>query len=822
MSTEDISRIAFNSRKHYSSVHMQQGRVIVDDDWNESERIENEDLRRSRVEIVGAYGSPNQGFRISNNRGNSQHPRITDIDGHKVIEFDILPGSFYLGGLRLEMEATEQDVIIYETYNNQRDWLQKPHLLNIEPDKERFDLVYLEAWQQPVVAVEDNELLEVALGGPDTSTRIRNMRRVHVEEDVGTPDCARAWQALITKWNTEKKGMLNKENERVPDVKLKVSFDNDGDSEDLCEPPVVGGYLGAENQAIRVQLVNENSFTWGFDNASPLYRVQVENSGKTIRLITDPKDQEHWPLSGQIVEILPWSAVLPNGEKIAEIQGHLSRIDGSYNSDEKTITLITPPLPTDFGKEWAWRTDHAKLGESEEYFFMRVWNRGSDRSSDPNISFTPGTPVTLGKTGLQITFTGTDFVAGDYWVIAVRPETSDKVVPWELEIGLPPHGIHRFYAPLAIIHWTVADGVEGYVIRDCRRTFRPLTDLDFCCTYTVGDGIHSHGDFDSIEEAVENLPSDGGKICILRGEHFANVRIRNRRDIHITGCGGNPIVRPHSDYDNIASPIFDIDSSQNIKIDYITMMAENGTAVKIEDDAEKKLASVGITIAHNRIIAYRHAIEIDVEDMPDENNIWIAYNEIAMLDKPNGGAAILSNADSVLIERNKIVVVPAPNTDDPYDGRHPHGPTVVIFDPCAEPDDSYKSDFDVHIFVAETYAYLKANPKSRKVNYQAEGGIQIDGGSDKVKIIDNEIFGGRGNGINLGYLAIIEELFGRNFGIIQKLSDNDRASLKKSREVIYELTIEGNNIQNMGLSGIGVTAFSDLKSVGFIITVEDL
>ena len=37
MATKDISRLLFDSGKHYSSVRMQQGRVMIDSDWNENE-----------------------------------------------------------------------------------------------------------------------------------------------------------------------------------------------------------------------------------------------------------------------------------------------------------------------------------------------------------------------------------------------------------------------------------------------------------------------------------------------------------------------------------------------------------------------------------------------------------------------------------------------------------------------------------------------------------------------------------------------------------------------------------------------------------------
>ncbi len=53
--------------------------------------------------------------------------------------------------------------------------------------------MYLEVWQQPVTSVEDDELREVALGGPDTSVRLRTMRRVRVLPNIGSESCSAGW-----------------------------------------------------------------------------------------------------------------------------------------------------------------------------------------------------------------------------------------------------------------------------------------------------------------------------------------------------------------------------------------------------------------------------------------------------------------------------------------------------------------------------------------------------------------------------------------------------------------------------------------------------
>lgn len=52
MAIADISRDAFDPRKQYRAVLLQQGRVLTDDDANKAERIRLEDERRARLEIV--------------------------------------------------------------------------------------------------------------------------------------------------------------------------------------------------------------------------------------------------------------------------------------------------------------------------------------------------------------------------------------------------------------------------------------------------------------------------------------------------------------------------------------------------------------------------------------------------------------------------------------------------------------------------------------------------------------------------------------------------------------------------------------------------
>ena len=813
MATDDLSRSAYYPQKRYSGVRMQQGRVLTDDDFNEQEQINHEDKRLSNRDIIGIAGSPNQGFAIDNVVGDAGS-----------IDFEITAGTFYIGGVRVELATTQ-------SFQLQPDWLQIPDFA--APAAERHDMVYLEVWQQKVSAVEDSELIEKALGGPDTTTRRRTMYRVKIFEDLGTNYCPQAWQQVKTSIQADIGGVWECGTQLSSDALLTVGYEASGEEEDLCSPSVLAGYLGAENQAIRVQLVDKDNFVWGVDNAAPLYRVTLEDAAsdrKTIKLQTEPRDQAHWPMAGQVIEILPWSAVLLNGEKLAQelSPGHFSTLTGGYDPDSGEITLTTA-LPAAFGEQWKSRDDQADLQTTHfgtealasEYIFLRVWDRGSDTGSSATLGV--GSEVVLGNTGINVSISGDNRMPGDHWIIAARPHTPDQVVPWQLETERPPEGYQRFYAPLAGIHWN-APGESEPVVYDCRRKFRPLTDLNGCCTYEVGDGVRSIGDFDSIEQAVRQLPSQGGRICVLPGVHKANLKVFNRENIHITGCGDQSIVHPTEEQPQ--HPIFAFSSCRNVRIDNLTLTTLTGTAVEILDARDADKATVGVVIERNHIFALTHGINIRAQnELSGNNKIRIRDNIIAMWDLEDGDVAIFSGADDVSIDNNEISVVPAPDPLDPDDPRDLDGPDGEIYDPCTERWQFYGQSLWIMQLVTSTLFFLTLFRAFKPVEYKARGGIQIGGGSEMVRITRNRISGGYGNGITLGSLPespehgfpfkrmlYVERL---EVGQQQFLDENFLGSL-------YEIAIENNYIAGMGLSGIGVAAFLHSEDVGLIVSIDEI
>jgi hypothetical protein len=835
MATEDISRDATAPRKRYAGVRLQQGRVTTDDDYNEGARIDAEQTRRTVLDVIGPSGSPDSGFAVSNPR----------INTHGDLDFDIAAGSLYLGGLRLECFG--------ETYTEQTDWLEQAPADRAAPTDGRADLAYLMAWEQPVEAVEDSELFETALGGPDTATRVRLMRRVLLAAGVGGADCAAAWanelqqiQAAYGSWDPAS-GLCE------PDTALQVTFDNTGKKDDLCSPSVIGGYLGAENQAIRVQIVDGGHLTWGFDNASPLYRVTIGADRTTVTLQTEPKDQAHWMQSGQAVEILAWSAVLPNGEKLAEISGHLTTVAGAYDPDLHTLTL-TDPLPTvpppGFGEQWQARDDAAALGAPTPYYFMRVWPRGNDTTSSAALPFTPGTAVTLGHTGVLVTLTGTVFVPGDYWVIAARPEDPTKVVPWDLLRGRAPHGIRRFFTPLGQIFWSIADGdASASTVDDCRTPFQPLTQRQTCCTFTVGDGVSSHGDYTVIQDAIDHLPPQGGCICILAGTFAQDFRVDGRQNVRIEGCGPRTkIVGAQRSQQRAVVCIVD---SSDVALTELAITSADRIPLQLVDRLEAaalnlptELAGVSQAApnARNRRLARIRLSCLGIESRDLSAVVMGGGRFIELCDSKITADALVADLSAAsLIGRWPAIFIAA---DDVRVERNTVSAQSFLM--------RWIESFVTDRAAAATNAVASLTVRSRL----GLGGIQIAGGSERVVIRCNSIAGGTGNGVTLGSIAYVPAASLANFtvgsdflalakawiyvtagghlvvddnGCIQYVPNptppngpDGNPLVPISTGNLSDIVIAENEIRDMGQCGIAVAMFFDASQFQQTIIVDGL
>src|SRR6266699_3791999 len=275
----DVARLSFDPARHYTGVVPQQGRVSLEAEQNEQRTIDAEERRRELLEIVGPAGTPDNGYAVS-----SPAPGALTVG----------PGTMYVGGLRVGLDAP-LDV------QHQPDWLnQPPGAVTIGGTGH----VLLTLTECDVAAVEDPALYEVALGGPDGAARARLLQHVEVRS-TQQDTCASALADDEQDWAARGLVLDPATMQLASMSRLQASFQTPEGSTDPCEPTASGGYLGAENQLIRVQITDVNAqmgtfgLVWGYDDASMLYRVTLDPATSDLILDRSPVDDYHRPRAGQ-------------------------------------------------------------------------------------------------------------------------------------------------------------------------------------------------------------------------------------------------------------------------------------------------------------------------------------------------------------------------------------------------------------------------------------------------------------------------------------------------------------------------------------------
>ena len=177
----DFTRDTFNPAKHFLRVLMQQGRVQLDADSNEQTAILLHYLQTLAADLIGPHGGPdaNIGFGILTNVTQTTQLRpaeqaaLTDEATKKAVEqllgerekntidFVITKGRYYVDGVLCENE----DYVLYSALTHYPGDDLSPGRTNL--------LFYLDVWERPISAVEDDSIREVALGGADTAARSR-------------------------------------------------------------------------------------------------------------------------------------------------------------------------------------------------------------------------------------------------------------------------------------------------------------------------------------------------------------------------------------------------------------------------------------------------------------------------------------------------------------------------------------------------------------------------------------------------------------------------------------------------------------------------
>lgn len=490
----DYTRFTDKPQKRYSGVLMQQGRVQLDADWNEQTEIVK---RRWQVQAIDTFG-------------HNAVPKHTTGDAFKITpagsDLTLGEGRIYVEGRLAEIMPGERFKGNPITYLNQPFYPVPPAL----PGSGNA-IVYLDVWEREVTYIEDPELLEKALGGPDTATRTQTVWQVKVHATGGAETiCGTDLNALFP----------------FSGGRLSTQANSPPASDDPCIISPSGGYRGLENRLYRVEIHTRGNLTtarfkWSRENASVVSEVtQISTSGSQSTLMVTRIGRDKVLRFQQN----DWVEVTDDRREFMGQSGIMARI--AAPPDESNLTITLDRAITGFNAADASRHTRVRRWDQQ----ARVDGNGLMTVANTFMSLEDGVEI---RFNLDLVGTSQNFEVGDYWVFAAR--TADSSV--ETLVNAPPRGISHNFCQLAVLSGTATP-------QDCRPLWPPDTGQCDCCTITVGAHGTDVGDFPDLPSAMAALPTLDldtevvAEICLLPGDYRLTAPIViTRGNTKIKGCG---------------------------------------------------------------------------------------------------------------------------------------------------------------------------------------------------------------------------------------------------------------------------------------------
>lgn len=766
----------------------QQGRVLLDRDWNAQTEIIGEWQETSARDTFGADVAA-----VPADAADSFKVTAASFSGGEVT-LAVNKGHLWADGLLVESSRDLTPIA---------DYLNDPAP---SPAAGAKDVVILETWLEELSAFQQPELLlEPALGGVDTTERIHTAFRFRLYRMQPGDTCDSV--IPVIRDDFEKKAKLK--------VELKPTTQADGD----CPVVLEGGFTGFEHRLYRIEIADtdksEPYFKWSHFNGGLVGTGVFDNSNTAKPFVTIHGNK---------------NAILYCGSKDFYLEALEFDDKRGY---WKVIYAAEAALGDDGRIDLSAANVFKGAVPDQRNLFFRLWNgiaKTADFTTEQELPDDLGIQIQFGSTGT--------FTPSDYWTFEVR--VGDMQSEQLLIDDLPPQGILHHRVPLAEISWVTNESV---IIEDCRQIFQPLTRQKTCCTYRVGDGKSSHGDFHSIQAAIDALPKTGGEICILPGTYHENAFLYKEFDrdaiIVLKGCGDRTKIIAQEE----KLPVITVAGVSNLSIESMYLVNPFGGGVLLLGDD---------MVGDDAAVVMGDEIEAALID------------EILKKKRETGdgnGRKELGRLSNINLERLRIDIGFGESefTDGFKSGIRMHtgyfvsitGCRVFFDDVNTENPAVFLSGDDIHFehnqlmvrsesrlferpnlthgFKVEGYSGIST--RSRFTAEKATGGLQLAGGCERVRVIDNLIFRGIGNGITLGSVDVIEAS-----GIRRKYAAwNPNAYNKKGDcnpntgdlpdppgpgepsvgyEIgppLYDILIERNRIFSMGRNGIGVEAFSKIK-----------
>ena len=267
-------------------------------------------------------------------------------------------------------------------------------------------VAYVDVWTRHLSVVEDPTLREVALGGPDTTTRAQTVWQVRLLHagapgtDVTCADDPPGWAA-----------------ETDPSTgTLAARADPSGTPSTDCIMPLSAPYRGLDNQFYRVEIRTGGTpgtarYVHSRDNGS-VCATWVGSDSSVLTVKSPGRDGSTGFENGCWVQLT---------DDVAELEGRFGTLAQVDRAEGDQLTLKTSPAPS----------GSVDIADFPLHPRVRRWDGHGTVPAD-------GADVDLGD-GIKVTFAnGTEtYRTGDYWSFPARAVTHD--VEWPRQGGLPGH-----------------------------------------------------------------------------------------------------------------------------------------------------------------------------------------------------------------------------------------------------------------------------------------------------------------------------------------------------------------------------------------------
>lgn len=458
----DVTRDTFLPSRHFGSVRQQQGRVLLDADWNEQADIVAHRHHTTAADLVGPCGGPLHaaafGVLAPASLAAATQQALTGAGVLPLAAGDVLlgPGRYYVDGVLCECEQAFS-------------LLHQPDPPGAPALAAGRHLLYLHVWERHLTWLDDATLREVALGGPDTATRTRVVWQVGSLPLPAGGHCLTqlpAWDALV-----------------APSTgTLRARARADAGDAGPCAVSAEAGYRRLENQLYRVEIhqpggLNAATYKWSRDNGAVVTSVQVFD-GQDLQVGDVGRDALLSFATGQ------WVELVHDGLELAGQPGTLFEVE-SVDPAAGVVRLASAPPAVD-------PELHPRLRRWESAGALVV------RVPAANDGWIPL------EDGVEVRFAPGTYRTGDYWQVPAR--TATGAVEWPRDgagdpVALPPAGIRHDFCRLAVVD--VGAGGAVTPVSDCRLLFPPVTELtDF--HLLGGDG----------QEVMPNLTQPATRVAL--------------------------------------------------------------------------------------------------------------------------------------------------------------------------------------------------------------------------------------------------------------------------------------------------------------------